>query len=77
MIMDQGYSNHERVVQLMGQIVYFVTRLKNNASFEVVETLPVPLGSRAGFDSSDSEWLRSRARAESEQGICGRKMFIS
>ena len=40
--MDRGYIDYEWFVQLTHQGVYFVTRLKDNASFEVVETRPVP-----------------------------------
>ena len=41
-VMDRGYIDYEWFVQLTHQGVYFVTRLKDNASFEVVETRPVP-----------------------------------
>ena len=41
-VMDRGYIDYEWCVQLTHQGVYFVTRLKDNASFEVVETRPVP-----------------------------------
>jgi hypothetical protein len=34
------------VVQLTHQGVYFVTRLKDNASFEIVENRPVPTGTK-------------------------------
>ena len=43
--MDRGYIDYEWFVQLTQQSVYFVTRLKDNASFEVVEKRPVPSGS--------------------------------
>jgi hypothetical protein len=36
-VMDRGYIDYEWFVQLTLQGVYFVTRLKDNASFEVVE----------------------------------------
>ena len=44
-VMDRGYIDYEWFVQLTHQGVYFVTRLKDNASFEVVENRPVASGS--------------------------------
>jgi IS4 transposase len=41
LIMDRGYIDYEWFVQLTQQAVYFVTRLKDKASFEVVEDRPV------------------------------------
>ncbi len=38
------YIDYEWFVQLTHQGVYFVTRLKDNASFELVENRPVPKG---------------------------------
>ena len=42
LVMDRGYIDYEWFVQLTKQVVYFVTRLKDNASFEVVEDRPIP-----------------------------------
>jgi hypothetical protein len=42
LIMDRGYIDYEWFVQLTRQAVHFVTRLKDNASFEVVENRPIP-----------------------------------
>lgn len=42
LIMDRGYIDYEWFVQLTRQRVYFVTRLKDNASFEVVEDRTIP-----------------------------------
>jgi hypothetical protein len=42
LIMDRGYIDYEWFVQLTRQAVYFVTRLKDNASFDVIEDRPVP-----------------------------------
>ena len=42
LIMDRGYIDYEWFVQLTQQAVYFVTRLKDNASFEVVQERPIP-----------------------------------
>jgi hypothetical protein len=42
LIMDRGYIDYEWLVQLTEQGVYFVTRLKDRASFEVVENRPLP-----------------------------------
>jgi hypothetical protein len=49
-VMDRGYIDYEWFVQLTLQTVYFVTRLKDNASFEVVETRPVPPGTNVRKD---------------------------
>jgi len=45
LVMDRGYIDYEWFVQLTQQGVYFVTRLKDNAAFEVVEERPVPANS--------------------------------
>jgi hypothetical protein len=42
LIMDRGYIDYEWFVQLTQQAVYFVTRLKDRASFDIVEERPVP-----------------------------------
>jgi hypothetical protein len=42
LVMDRGYIDYEWFVQLSQQAVYFVTRLKDRASFDVVEDRPVP-----------------------------------
>jgi hypothetical protein len=49
-VMDRGYIDYEWFVQLTHQGVYFVTRLKDNASFEVVENRPVPPGTNVVKD---------------------------
>ena len=49
-VMDRGYIDYEWFVQLTLQGVYFVTRLKDNASFTVVETRPVPPGTNVRKD---------------------------
>jgi hypothetical protein len=36
LIMDRGYIDYEWFVQLTQQAVYFVTRLKDKASYDVV-----------------------------------------
>lgn len=43
-VMDRGYIDYGWFVQLALQGVYFVTRLKDNAAFDVVENRPVPKG---------------------------------
>jgi len=43
-VMDRGYIDYEWFVQLTHHGVYFVTRLKDNASFDVVESRPLPAG---------------------------------
>ena len=42
LVMDRGYIDYEWFVQLTQRAVYFVTRLKDKASFEVVQDRPVP-----------------------------------
>jgi hypothetical protein len=49
-VMDRGYIDYEWFVQLTHQGVYFVTRLKDNAVFTVVENRPVPTGSNIRKD---------------------------
>ena len=49
-VMDRGYIDYEWFIQLTLQGVYFVTRLKDTASFEVVETRPVPPGTNVRKD---------------------------
>jgi IS4 transposase len=49
-VMDRGYIDYEWFVQLTLQTVYFVTRLKDNASFTVVETREVPPGTNVRKD---------------------------
>ena len=41
LVIDRGYIDYAWFVQLTHQGVYFVTRLKDNAAFEVVESRPV------------------------------------
>jgi hypothetical protein len=43
LVMDRGYIDYEWFVQLTQRAVYFVTRLKDKASFDVVEDRPVPM----------------------------------
>jgi hypothetical protein len=49
-VMDRGYIDYEWFVQLTLQGVYFVTRLKDNASFTVVENRPIPAGTNIRKD---------------------------
>jgi hypothetical protein len=42
LIMDRGYIDYEWFVQLTQQAVYFVTRLKDKASFDVVQERTIP-----------------------------------
>jgi hypothetical protein len=44
-VMDRGYIDYEWFVQLTHQGVYFITRLKDNAAFTVVDNRPIPEGS--------------------------------
>jgi hypothetical protein len=44
-VMDRGYIDYKWFVQLTHQGVYFVTRLKDNAAIEVIESRPIPAGS--------------------------------
>ena len=49
-VMDRGYIDYDWFVQLTQQGVYFVTRLKDNASIGLVEDRPVPPGSNVRKD---------------------------
>jgi hypothetical protein len=49
-VMDRGYIDYEWFVQLTHQGVYFVTRLKDNAAFTVVENRPIPAGTNVRKD---------------------------
>jgi hypothetical protein len=49
-VMDRGYIDYKWFVQLTQQGVFFVTRLKDNASFEVVETKPLIPGTNVRKD---------------------------
>ncbi len=49
-VMDRGYIDYEWFVELTRQTVYFVTRLKDTASFEVVENRSVPPGTNVRKD---------------------------
>jgi IS4 transposase len=42
LVFDRGYTDYEWFVSLIQQGVYFVTRLKENAAYGVVEELAVP-----------------------------------
>jgi len=42
LVIDRGYTDYEWFVELTRQKVWFVTRLKDNAVYKVVETRPVP-----------------------------------
>jgi hypothetical protein len=42
LVMDRGYNDYDWFAELSRQGVYFVTRLKRRAVFEVVEQRPVP-----------------------------------
>ena len=42
LVMDRGYIDYEWFVRLSQQAVYFVTRLKDKASFDVIEERPIP-----------------------------------
>ena len=39
---DRGYTDYQWYAELTGEGVYFVTRLKDNADYEVVEERPLP-----------------------------------
>jgi hypothetical protein len=63
-VMDRGYIDYEWFVQLTHQGVYFVTRLKENASFEVVESRPVLPGTNLRKDQV--VFFRSKATPDDE-----------
>jgi hypothetical protein len=61
-VMDRGYIDYEWFVQLTIQGVYFVTRVKDNALFEIVENRPVPPGTNIRNDQIIFLPQASRAR---------------
>ena len=63
-VMDRGYIDYEWFVRLTQQGVFFVTRLKDNASFDVVEARPVPPGSNVRKDQII--FFRSNAAGDSD-----------
>jgi hypothetical protein len=42
LVFDRGYTDHEWFTNLTQQAVYFVTRLKDNADYGVLEKREVP-----------------------------------
>jgi hypothetical protein len=44
LVFDRGYTDYDWFEQLSSQGVYFVTRLKSNADYIVIENQPVPQG---------------------------------
>jgi IS4 transposase len=49
-VFDRGYTDYDWFAALDGDSVSFVTRLKNNADYGVVERRPVPEGSAVRRD---------------------------
>jgi IS4 transposase len=62
--MDRRYIDYEWFVQLTHQGVYFVTRLKDKASFEVIENKPVLPGTNVRKDQII--FFRSKATPDDE-----------
>ena len=50
LVFDRGYIDYQWFVELSRRQVYFVTRLKENAVYEVVERRAVPQGSNVVAD---------------------------
>jgi len=50
LVFDRGYTDYQWFANLIQQGVYFVTRLKENADYGVVEKLTVPQGRGVGRD---------------------------
>ncbi|GAB4108772.1 MAG: hypothetical protein Kow001_07260 [Acidobacteriota bacterium] len=44
-VFDRGFNDYDWFAELTERRVYFVTRLKKDANFGVLETLPLPAGS--------------------------------
>ena len=63
-VMDRGYIDYEWFVQLSHQGVYFVTRLKDNAAFTVVEDRPIAAGT--GVRKDQSVYFHSQAAPDRE-----------
>jgi len=49
-VFDRGYIDYQWFVELTRQGVYWVTRLKDNADYLVVERRPVPAGGKVLAD---------------------------
>jgi len=64
LIMDRSYVDYEWFVQLTRQKVYFVTRLKDRAYFEVVEQRPAP--TRGNVLKDQVIFFHSQAQPEQE-----------
>ena len=69
LVFDRGYTDYDWFAQLTTQKVFFVTRLKSNADFIVVEDQPIPEGkgvvsdqiiclTQQAANSNDASWLR-------------------
>jgi len=66
LVFDRGYTDYQWFTSLTEQGVYFVTRLKENADYGVVEKLEVPQDAACyGMKWSFSISLRRRARRPS------------
>ena len=52
-VMDRGYTDYSMFGRWTAQGVFFVTRLKSNADYEVVHTIPGGMGAFRG-----EEWIR-------------------
>ena len=50
LVIDRGYIDYEWFIRLSAQRVFFVTRLKDNAAFDVIEDRPVPANSNVRKD---------------------------
>jgi hypothetical protein len=75
--MDRAYNDYERFRELTQEEVYFVTRMKDNAVYEVTEEVEVPQNStvvrdqilcfpRLAREGEDPVWFRRRMRIWNE-----------
>lgn len=59
-IVDRGYTDYDWFETLSHQSVWFVTRMKDNADFVVVEDRPVPAGNNVRSDQVISLFQHAR-----------------
>jgi len=64
LVIDRGYTDYEWFQELTRQQVYFVTRLKDNAVYEMKEQFEVP--QRGTVSRDELKWFPSRTPAGQE-----------
>lgn len=59
-VFDRGYTDYDWFEQLSGERVWFVTRMKSNADYVVIESRPAPAGSSIRQDEVISLYRHAR-----------------